>query len=143
MNKIFKTSVAAAGLMSIATSALAIDAKDIINRMETKGYTKIETFRTLFGNTRVVGFINGLEHEFVISKSGSVLRETLKDEDDDKSAGFLWPKDDDDDNSWREKADADDSWDDDKDAEYEREYQKNYVDVDDTDTDDNDADDDD
>jgi len=79
MNRIFKTSVAAAGLMAIATSALAIDAEDIINRMETSGYTDIETSTTLFGNTLIVGLKDGLKHEFVINKSGVVLREDLRE----------------------------------------------------------------
>jgi len=79
MNRIFKTSVAAAGLMAIATSALAIDAEDIINRMETRGYTDIETSTTLFGNTLIVGLKDGFKHEFVINKSGVVLREDLRE----------------------------------------------------------------
>jgi hypothetical protein len=119
----------------MATSALAIDAADIINRMETRGYIDITTSKTLFGNTSIVGIINGLEHEFIISKSGVVLRENLQDEDD-KDDRFTWPWDDDDDNSWKEKADADDSWDDDKDAEYEQQYRNTFVDIDDNDQDD-------
>ena len=79
MNRIFKTSVAAAGLMAIATSALAIDAEDIINRMETRGYTDIETSTTLFGNTLIVGIKDGSKHEFVINKSGVVLRENIRE----------------------------------------------------------------
>ena len=79
MIRIFKTSVAVAGLMAIATSALAIDAEDIINRMETRGYTDIETSTTLFGNTLIVGLKNGFKHEFVINKSGVVLREDLRE----------------------------------------------------------------
>jgi len=79
MIRIFKTSVAVAGLMAIATSALAIDAEDIINRMETRGYTDIETSTTLFGNTLIVGLKDGLKHEFVINKSGVVLREDLRE----------------------------------------------------------------
>ena len=127
--------ILAVGLMSMATSALAIDAADIINRMETRGYTDIKTSKTLFGNTSIVGMINGLEHEFIISKSGVVLRENLQDEND-KDDRFTWPWDDDDDNSWKEKADADDSWDDDKDAEYEQQYRNTFVDIDDNDQDD-------
>jgi hypothetical protein len=79
MIRIFKTSVAVAGLMAIATSALAIDAEDIINRMETRGYTDIETSTTLFGNTLIVGLKDGFKHEFVINKSGVVLREDLRE----------------------------------------------------------------
>ena len=71
--------ILAAGLISIASSALAIDASDIINRMETSGYTDIETSTTLFGNTLIVGTIDGSKHEFVINKSGVVLREHLRE----------------------------------------------------------------
>lgn len=81
--------------------------------------------------------INGLEHEFIISKSGVVLRENLQDEDD-KDDSFTWPWDDDNDNSWNDKADADDSWDDDKDAAYEQQYRDTYVDIDNNDQDDDD-----
>ena len=135
MKKVMMKNILAVGLMSMATSALAIDAADIINRMETRGYTDITTSKTLFGNTSIVGTINGLKHEFIISKSGVVLRENLQDADD-KDDRFTWPWDDDDDNSWKEKADADDSWDDDKDAEYEQQYRDTYVDIDDNDQDD-------
>ena len=78
MIRIFKTSVAVAGLMAIATSALAIDAEDIINRMETRGYTDIETSTTLFGWLDC--WVKGrFKHEFVINKSGVVLREDLRE----------------------------------------------------------------
>ena len=63
----------------MATSALAIDAADIINRMEARGYTDIETSTTLFGNTLIVGNTDGSKHEFVINKSGVVLRENLRE----------------------------------------------------------------
>lgn len=56
------------GLISVATSALAIDAADIINRIETRGYTDIKTSTTLFGNTLIVGNKDGSKHEFVINK---------------------------------------------------------------------------
>jgi hypothetical protein len=137
MKKVMMKNILVVGLMSMATLALAIEAADIINRMETRGYTDIKTSKTLFGNTSIVGMINGLEHEFIISKSGVVLRENLQDEDD-KDDSFTWPWDDDNDNSWRDKADADDSWDDDKDAEYEQQYRDTYVDIDDNDQDDDD-----
>ena len=135
MKKVMMKNILAVGLMSMATSALAIDAADVINRMQTRGYTDIKTSKTLFGNTSIVGMINGLKHEFIISKSGVVLRENLQDEND-KDDRFTWPWDDDDDNSWKEKADADDSWDDDKDAEYEQQYRNTFVDIDDNDQDD-------
>ena len=67
MKKVMMKNILALGLMSMATSALAIDAADIINRMETRGYTYIKTSKTLFGNTSIVGMINGLEHEFKTS----------------------------------------------------------------------------
>ncbi|WRQ47840.1 hypothetical protein SPH72_07360 [Rhodobacterales bacterium FZCC0083] len=137
MKKVMMKNILALGLMSMATSALAIDAADIIHRMETRGYTYIKTSKTLFGNTSIVGMINGLEHEFIISKSGVVLRENLQDEDD-KDDSFTWPWDDDNDNSWNDKADADDSWDDDKDAAYEQQYRDTYVDIDNNDQDDDD-----
>ena len=135
MKKVMMKNILVVGLMSMATSALAIDAADVINRMQTRGYTDIKTSKTLFGNTSIVGMINGLKHEFIISKSGVVLRENLQDEND-KDDRFTWPWDDDDDNSWKEKADADDSWDDDKDAEYEQQYRNTFVDIDDNDQDD-------
>ena len=71
--------ILAAGLISIASSALAIDASDIINRMETSGYTDIETSTTLFGNTLIVGVKDGSQHEFVLNKSGVVLRENIRE----------------------------------------------------------------
>ena len=71
--------ILAAGLISMATSALAIDAADIINRMETRGYTNIETSTTLFGNTLIAGMKDGSKHEFVINKSGVVLRENIRE----------------------------------------------------------------
>ena len=79
MKKVITNSILAVGLIGMATSALAIDAKDIINRMETRGYTDIETSTTLFGNTLIVGIIDGSKHEFVINKSGVVLRENLRE----------------------------------------------------------------
>ena len=71
--------ILAAGLISIASSALAIDASDIINRMEISGYTDIETSTTLFGNTLIVGVKDGSQHEFVLNKSGVVLRENIRE----------------------------------------------------------------
>jgi len=53
MKKVMMKNTLAVGLMSMATSALAIDAADIINRMETRGYTDITTSKTLFGNTSI------------------------------------------------------------------------------------------
>ena len=79
MKKVMINSILAVGLIGTATSALAIDAKDIINRMETRGYTDIQTSTTLFGNTLIVGIIDGSKHEFVINKSGVVLREHLQE----------------------------------------------------------------
>ena len=79
MKNVMAKNILAAGLISIATSALAIDAADIINRMETRGYTDIETSTTLFGNTLIVGVKDGSKHEFVINKSGVVLREDLRE----------------------------------------------------------------
>ena len=79
MKKIITKNILAAGLISVATSALAIDAADIINRMEARGYTDIETSTTLFGNTLIVGNKDGSKHEFVINKSGVVLRENLRE----------------------------------------------------------------
>lgn len=79
MKNVMAKNILAAGLISIATSALAIDAADIINRMETGGYTDIEKSTTLFGNTLIVGIIDGSKHEFVINKSGVVLRENLRE----------------------------------------------------------------
>ena len=79
MKKIITKNILAAGLISVATSALAIDAADIINRMEARGYTDIETSTTLFGNTLIVGNTDGSKHEFVINKSGVVLRENLRE----------------------------------------------------------------
>ena len=49
MKKVITNGILVAGLIGMSTSALAIDAKDIINRMETRGYTDIETSTTLFG----------------------------------------------------------------------------------------------
>ena len=71
--------ILAAGIISMASSALAIDAADIINRMEARGYTDIETSTTLFGNTLIVGNKDGSKHEFVINKSGVVLRENIRE----------------------------------------------------------------
>ena len=79
MKKVITKSILVAGLIGMSTSALAIDAEDIINRMETRGYTDIETSTTLFGNTLIVGIIDGSKHEFVINKSGVVLREHLRE----------------------------------------------------------------
>ena len=79
MKNVMAKNILAAGLISIATSALAIDAADIINRMETRGYTDIETSTTLFGNTLIFGIKDGSKHEFVINKSGVVLREDLRE----------------------------------------------------------------
>ena len=79
MKKVITNSILVVGLIGMATSALAIDAEDIIKRMETRGYTDIETSTTLFGNTLIVGTINGSKHEFVINKSGVVLREHLRE----------------------------------------------------------------
>ena len=41
MKNVMTKNILAAGLISMASSALAIDAADIINRMETRGYTDI------------------------------------------------------------------------------------------------------
>jgi hypothetical protein len=79
MKNVMAKNILAAGLISMATSALAIDAADIINRMETRGYTDIETSTTLFGNTLIVGIKDGSKHEFVINKSGVVLRENIRE----------------------------------------------------------------
>ena len=79
MKNVMTKNILAAGLISMATSALAIDAVDIINRMERLGYTDIETSTTLFGNTLVVGIKDGSKHEFVINKSGVVLRESIRE----------------------------------------------------------------
>ena len=79
MKNVMTKNILAAGLISMASSALAIDAADIINRMETRGYTDIETFTTLFGNTLIVGIKDGSKHEFVINKSGVVLRENIRE----------------------------------------------------------------
>ncbi|NCX58433.1 MAG: hypothetical protein EBW90_08480 [Rhodobacteraceae bacterium] len=62
MKNVMAKNILAAGLISIATSALAIDAADIINRMETRGYTNIETSTTLFGNTLIAGMKDGSKH---------------------------------------------------------------------------------
>ena len=79
MKNVITKNILAAGLISMASSALAIDAADVINRMETRGYTDIETFTTLFGNTLIVGIKDGSKHEFVINKSGVVLRENIRE----------------------------------------------------------------
>ncbi len=79
MKNVMIKNILAVGLMSMATAALAIDAADIINRMETRGYTDIETSTTLLGNTLIVGIKDGLKHEFVLNKSGVVLREDLRE----------------------------------------------------------------
>ena len=79
MKNVMTKNILAAGLISMATSALAIDAADIINRMETRGYTNIETSTTLFGNTLIAGMKDGSKHEFVINKSGVVLRENIRE----------------------------------------------------------------
>lgn len=118
MKQFMKTGLLATGLISFASMSFAIDANDLIARMQANGYKDVEVSKTLFGNTRITGLVNGREHEFILSKSGTVLRETLDDGDTDHSDGF----NDDNDNSWREKADADDSWDDEDDAKYEKDY---------------------
>jgi len=79
MTNVIAKNILAAGLISMASSALAIDAADIINRMEVRGYTNIETSTTLFGNTLIVGNKDGSKHEFVINKSGVVLRENIRE----------------------------------------------------------------
>ena len=79
MTNIIAKNILAAGLISMASSALAIDASDVINRMEVRGYTNIETSTTLFGNTLIVGNKDGSKHEFVINKSGVVLRENIRE----------------------------------------------------------------
>ena len=79
MKNVMTKNILAVGLMSMATAALAIDAADIINRMETRGYTDIETSTTLLGNTLIVGIKDGSKHEFVLNKSGVVLREDLRE----------------------------------------------------------------
>jgi len=79
MKKAMTKNILAAGLISMGTSSLAIDAADIINRMEARGYTDIETSTTLFGNTLIVGIKDGSKHEFVINKSGVVLRENIRE----------------------------------------------------------------
>ena len=79
MTNVIAKNILAAGLISMASSALAIDAADIINRMEARGYTDIETSTTLFGNTLIVGIKDGSKHEFVINKSGVVLRENIRE----------------------------------------------------------------
>ena len=79
MINVIAKNILAAGLISMASSALAIDAADIINRMEARGYTDIETSTTLFGNTLIVGIKDGSKHEFVINKSGVVLRENIRE----------------------------------------------------------------
>ena len=79
MKYVMARNILAAGLISIASSAVAIDASDIINRMETSGYTDIETSTTLFGNTLIVGVKDGSQHEFVLNKSGVVLRENIRE----------------------------------------------------------------
>lgn len=133
VKKIFRTSIVLVGIISMATSAFAISAQDIVSRMETRGYTDIKISKTLFGNTSITGRVDGLKHEFVINKSGVVLREYLQDDEED-SLFCIWCDDDDD--TWIKNADADDTWDDDKDSEYEREYLEKYVDIDDADSDD-------
>ena len=79
MKNVMTKNILAAGIISMASSALAIDAVDIINRMEARGYTDIETSTTLFGNTLIVGIKDGSKHEFVINKSGVVLRENIRE----------------------------------------------------------------
>ena len=79
MTNVIAKNILAAGLISMASSALAIDAADIINRMEARGYTDIETSTTLFRNTLIVGIKDGSKHEFVINKSGVVLRENIRE----------------------------------------------------------------
>ena len=78
MKKLIGYTTLAVGLISIPISALAIDAEDIIKGMETRGYIDIKKSTTLFGNTLIVGTIDGSKHEFVINKSGVVLREHLR-----------------------------------------------------------------
>ena len=79
MKKLIRYTTLAVGLIGIPISALAIDAEDIIKGMETRGYIDIKKSMTLFGNTLIVGTIDGSKHEFVINKSGVVLREHLRE----------------------------------------------------------------
>ncbi len=94
-----------AGLISMASMANAIDASDIISRMKTQGYTNIETSKTLFGNTSVVGITNGSKHTFIISKSGVILRESLQ-ESNQKNSILTKPLK----NKDETKVDKDGSW---------------------------------
>ena len=79
MKKLIRYTTLAVGLIGIPISALAIDAEDIIKGMEKRGYIDIKKSTTLFGNTLIVGTIDGSKHEFVINKSGIVLREHFRE----------------------------------------------------------------
>ena len=79
MKKILTKKIISVGLISVATSTIAIVAADIINRTETRGYKDIRTSKTLFGTTLMVGNKDGSKHEFVINNSGVVLRENLRE----------------------------------------------------------------
>ena len=79
MKKLIWYTTLVVGLIGIPISALAIDAEDIIKGMEKRGYIDIKKSTTLFGNTLIVGTIDGSKHEFVINKSGVVLREHLRE----------------------------------------------------------------
>jgi len=105
MKTVMTISFMTAGLISMASMAIAIDASDIISRMKTQGYTNIETSKTLFGNTSVVGITNGLKHTFILNKSGVILRESLQ-ESNQKSNIFTKPLKDKDET----KVDKDGSW---------------------------------
>ena len=105
MKTVMTISFMTAGLISMASMAIAIDASDIISRMKTQGYTNIETSKTLFGNTSVVGITNGSKHTFILNKSGVILRESLK-ESNQKSNIFTKPLKDKDET----KVDKDGSW---------------------------------
>ena len=105
MKTVMTISFITAGLISMASMAIAIDASDIISRMKTKGYTNIEISKTLFGNTSVVGITNGVKHTFILNKSGVILRESLQ-ESNQKSNIFTKPLKDKDEN----KVDKDGSW---------------------------------
>ena len=105
MKTVMTISFMTAGLISMASMAIAIDASDIISRMKTQGYTNIETSKTLFGNTSVVGMTNGSKHTFILNKSGIILRESLQ-ESNQKSNIFTKPLKDKDET----KVDKDGSW---------------------------------
>ena len=105
MKTVMTVSFITAGLISMASMAIAIDASDIISRMKTKGYTSIEISKTLFGNTSVVGITNGVKHTFILNKSGVILRESLQ-ESNQKSIILTKPLKDKD----KTKVDKDGSW---------------------------------